>query len=123
MSSSLITCEKDKGSIRYLTVHISLAFPSVVFGDCLFDMPRGFAELLVDKLLATFRFAFDRTARLVGFVEAVLARSLATLGTGGCIRLLLRGVIRSGEGCGSAASTPEDRSKPSKDTFCEFDRL
>jgi hypothetical protein len=80
-------------------------------------------NFLVDRLLATFRSAFNRTARLVGSVEAVLARSLATLGTGGCIRLLLRGVIRSGEGCGSATSTSEDRGKPSEDTFCEFDRL
>jgi len=73
-------------------------------------------------LLATFRSGFDRTARFEGSVEAVLAGSLATLETGGYIRLLLRGVTRSGggEGCGSAASTPEDNDKPSEDTFCEM---
>ena len=75
-------------------------------------MPWGFAELLVVRLLATFRSGFDRTARLGGSVETVLVGSLATLGTGGCIRLLLRGVTRSGEGCGSAASTPEESGRP-----------
>jgi hypothetical protein len=67
-------------------------------------------ELLAVRLLAT---GFDRTARLEGFVDAVLVGSLDTVGTGGCIRLLLRGATRSGEGegCGSAAST--------EDTFCE----
>ena len=69
-----------------------------------------------------FRSGFDRTARLEEFEDAVLVRSLDTLGTGGCIRLLLRGATRSGEseGCGFAASTPEDNGKPSEDTFCEM---
>ena len=69
-----------------------------------------------------FRSGFDRTARLEGFEDAVLVRSLDTLGTGGCIRLLLRGVTRSGEGegCGFAASTLEDNGKPLEDTFCEM---
>jgi len=41
------------------------------------------------------------------------------LETGGCIPLLMRGVTRSGgdEGYGSAASTPEWNSKPSKNTL------
>jgi len=85
-------------------------------------MPWGFAELLVVRLLATFCSDFDRTARLEGLVNAVLVGSSDTLGTGGCICLLLRGVIwpGGGEGCGSAASTPEDNDKPSEDTFCEM---
>jgi hypothetical protein len=57
---------------------------------------------------------------LEGCVEAVLVGSLATLGTGGFIRLLLRGVTQSGEGCGSAASTPEDNGRPLEDTFFEM---
>jgi hypothetical protein len=124
-----ITCKKDKihiyykSSIWYLIVHIFLAFPRVVFGRCLFNMPWGFAELLVDRLFVTFRSGFDWTARLVGSVEAILARSLAMLGTGCCICLLLRGVIWSGEGCGSAASTPEDKGKPLEDTFCKYNYL
>jgi hypothetical protein len=73
-------------------------------------------------LLATFRSGFDRTVRFEGSVEAVLAGSIATLETGGYIRLLLRGVIRSGggEGCGSAVSTPEDNGKPSEDMSYEI---
>ena len=71
-------------------------------------------------MVATFRSGFDRTARFEGPVKAVLAGSLATLGTGNCIRLLLHGVTRSGEDCGSATSTPEDNSKPSEDTFGEI---
>jgi hypothetical protein len=77
-------------------------------------------ELLVVRLPATFRSGFDWTARLEGSVEAVLVGSLATLGIGGFIHLLLRGVTRSGEGCGSAASTPEDNGRPPEDTFCEM---
>ena len=83
-------------------------------------MPRGFAELLVARLPATFCSGFDRTARLEGFVEAVLVGFLAILGIGGFIRVLLRGVTRSGEGCGSAASTPEGNGRSPEDTFCEM---
>ena len=75
---------------------------------------------MVFRLLETFRSGFDRTARFEGPVEAVLAGSLATLGTGGCIRLLLRGVTRSSEGCGFAAFTLGDNGKPLEDTFCEM---
>lgn len=98
--------------------HSFLAFSRMVFARCVFDIPRGLAELLV----GTVRFGFDRTARLEGSVETVLVGSLATLGTRGCIRLLLRGIIRSGEGesCGSPASRLEDNGKPSEDTFCEM---
>jgi hypothetical protein len=44
------------------------------------------------------------------------------LETGGYIRLLLYGVIRTGggEGCGSAVSKLEDNGKLSEDTFCEM---
>ena len=71
---------------------------------------------MVVRLLATFRSGFDRTARFEGSVEVVLDGSLATLETGGCIRLLLRGVtwLGGGEGCGS------DDGEPSEDTFCEM---
>jgi hypothetical protein len=102
----------------FIHFHSFLAFSRMVFARCVFDIPRGLAELLV----GTVRFGFDRTARLEGSVETVLVGSLATLGTRGCIRLLLRGVTRSGEGesCGSAASRLEDNGKPSEDTFCEM---
>ena len=111
-----------EGSVRYIIIHFPLAFPRIVFAGYLFDTPWGFTELLVVRLLATFRSGFARTTPLEGFVDAVLIRSLDTLGTGSYIRLLLHGAIRSGEGegYGSTASTPEDNSKPSEDTFCEI---
>jgi hypothetical protein len=73
-------------------------------------------------LLVTFGSGFDRTVRLEGFEDAVPVGSLDMLGTGGCIRLLLHGVIWSGEGegCGSVASTPEDNSRPLEEAFCEL---
>ena len=57
-----------------------------------------------------------------GSVDAVLVGSSDTVGAGGFIRFLLRGATRSGEGggCGSAAATPKDNSKPSEDAFCEM---
>ena len=72
-------------------------------------------------MLAAFRSGFDRTARLEGFVDAVLIGALDTVGTGGYVRLLLRGATQLGEdnGSGSAISTPEDSSKLSEDTFCK----
>jgi len=81
--------------------------------ECLFDTPCGFAGLVVVGLLAIFRFSFDRTSRFEGFVDAVVVRSLDTLGTGYSIRLLLCGTARlgGGEGCGSTVSTPEDNGK------------
>lgn len=108
--------------------------------------PEAFAELLAVRLLALFRSGFDGTACLEGLVDAVLVGSLdtslnlcllslllsrplricrngsnCTLGSGGCIRLLLRGVTRSGEGdgCGCTA-TLEDNGKPLEDTFWEM---
>jgi hypothetical protein len=75
---------------------------------------------LVVRLPATFRSSFDWTARLEGSVEAVLVGSLATLGIGGFIRLLLHGVTQSSEGCGSAASTPEGNGRLLEDTFFEM---
>ena len=73
-------------------------------------------------MLATFRSGFDRTTRFEGFEDAVLVRSLDAVGTGGYIRLLLRGATWSGEGegYGFAASTPEDNGKLLEDTFCEM---
>jgi hypothetical protein len=53
-------------------LHYFLAFSCVAFARCFFDMPRGFAALLV----TTFRSGFDRTARLEGSVETVLVGSL-----------------------------------------------
>lgn len=65
----------------------------------------------------TFCSGFDRIARLEGSVEAVLVGCSAIIGIGGCIRLLLRRVTWSGEGCGSAVSIPEDNSKLLEDIF------
>jgi hypothetical protein len=74
-------------------------------------MPWGFAELLAVILSVMFRFDFDRVIRL---------ESLAMLGIDGSIRGLLRRFTRAGEGCGSAASTPDGNGMPPEDTFCEM---
>lgn len=75
---------------------------------------------MVLRLLAAFRTGFDRTAPFEGLVEAVFAGPLASLGTSSCIRLLLRGVALSGEGCSCAGSRQEDNSKPLEDTLCKM---
>ena len=77
-------------------------------------------ELLVARLPTTFHSSFDQTACLEGCVEAVLVGSLATLGIGGFIHLLLCRVTQSSEGYGSTASTLEDNGRPLKDTFYEM---
>lgn len=55
-----------------------------------------------------------------GFDWVVRLESLATLGIGSFIRLLLHRVTRSSKGCGSAASILEDNSRLLEDTFCKM---
>jgi hypothetical protein len=52
-------CISNKGSIGCLIIHSFLAFPRIVFSGFLFDMPWGFAELLVIRLLVIFRTIFN----------------------------------------------------------------
>lgn len=68
-------------------------------------------------LPAAFRFGLDWAISLSESVEAITVGSLATIGTGGCIRLLLREATRVGDG---ALSTPEDASRPPEDPFSEM---
>jgi hypothetical protein len=87
-----------------LISHPFFAFLRVACTVFLFNMPRGFAALLLVKLLATVCSGFDGTAHLEG------SGSLATLETYSSIRLLLRTVTWS------AATTPEDNGKIREDT-------
>ncbi len=72
---------------------------------------------LTGLLDGTFCSGYDRNARLGGFIDAVLIDPYKRERGRGTDPLLLRGPTRSGEDCGSAASTPEDNGKPSEDIW------
>jgi hypothetical protein len=82
-------------------VHAFLNFFFVVFADFFFDMPWGFAELMAGLGRLPPRFGFDRMPPFDEF--------LWFPGLSDCIRLLLRGVTSSDEGCASNASAATDK--------------
>lgn len=71
-------------------------------------------------LPATFRLGLDRAIPLIESVEAIPVVLLGMPGSGVCIRWLLRGATRAGEGGTFAESTADDNGKPPDDTLLEI---
>jgi hypothetical protein len=82
-----------------------LVFSCLVLDCCLLDILWGFAETMDIRLPGTFGFVLDRARPLTESVEAAISvKPLATIETGGCSRLLLRGYMLPVRGSGSAIS-------------------
>jgi hypothetical protein len=69
---------------------------------------------------ATFCLGLDRAILQSESVEAISVASLIMLGTGSCIRLLLRGATRAGEGGISIVSTADDNGRLPDDIVSEI---